>query len=461
MKDRKRILLIAYHYYPDPAVGAKRIDALVDFLEKNGFDLTVLTKKLSTGSENKRRRYLHNSSKIVSVYQHPGLINPAWLWLKKQKAKVRNTESSPEKPCNTLLKENINNKANSGTLSNTTFSGLKISIKRLVISTQSIFDAKKSWLTLALFKLLLLKLKGERYDLIISSGPPTASHVIAIHGRALMKSPWIMETRDPINVWEEVYPLCKANFRVKIEDWYESLFYKKSDKVIVTTPSLGKDLEINKSVDPEKLNVIYNGFDGHAIEQRKKIVSRVRIVYAGSLYLNRNPFNFLDAVRLINEKSDPGFRNFFVEFYGDCDEYNSVNLRNWVRDNGLTNVISIMGTVDEGQLQEIYHNSDILLNFAQNQKKQIPAKTFEYLKYDAISAVITESDSDVSKVLNNLGLGVILEDDIDAIYGFLSEYLKRPDSFSKRKDYSKRIMFSRAIQNDRYLSVLNEVLRND
>ena len=102
-------------------------------------------------------------------------------------------------------------------------------------------------------------------------------------------------------------------------------------------------------------------------------------------------------------------------------------------------------------LEKILSGAHILVNFAQNQPLQIPAKTFEYLRYPAISLAITDSDSAVSRLMSDHGLGVNSENSEDKLLDAIRIAIRKFDE----RDGSENSLeeFSRNHQNSKYLEL--------
>jgi glycosyltransferase involved in cell wall biosynthesis len=443
---KKRVLLISYHFYPDRAVGAKRPTKLAESLHNEGWLVDTITRKLSPPEE-ALRHSAKSFGQIYSLYQPPSILDPLWRKIKgsrKQPAgKKRSTDSPPH--------ESDPGTTKSAEVSETLFA----KVKRYLFSLQALLDANKAWLTLSFLYLFYLRLRGRKYDLIISSSPPASAHLVGIVAKKLFGSKWIVDLRDPLNFWHEVSSDCSSLMRERLETWLEKLYYRYSDGLVVTTdPLKNRIIDDFLKIKP-KVHLIYNGFDGKPIKDKAKINDEVRIVFAGSIYMNRNPFPLFKSIKVLSENTKNNFLNIRLDLYGDCENWNGIDLNQWIIKNNLIDKIKIHSFVGPEILEKILSDAHILVNFAQNQILQIPAKTFEYLKYPAISLAITENESAVSKLMSDYDLGVSVENNEEDLLQGIKSAIEKFNANDVRSNHI--VDFSRDNQNSKYIALAEKL----
>jgi hypothetical protein len=186
------------------------------------------------------------------------------------------------------------------------------------------------------------------------------------------------------------------------------------------------------------------------------------IVFAGELYLNRNPFPFLEAVdRLLNHSGVDESR-VRVVFAGQCEFHGGISVRAWSSARPCGRVLTIYPALDANRLRRLYEDATLLLNFAEGQPIQVPAKTFELLSLGREVLVACEPYSDTSRIIAG----------IDGVFGVrLSETEQLDDllrSFYRRHVVEGRmspptrdsvLRYSRAIQNEHYRTLIDRVGR--
>ena len=142
-------------------------------------------------------------------------------------------------------------------------------------------DARKYWKKYALAKAKEL-LNEEQIDLIISTGPPHSTHLIAKSLKSHTKLPWIADFRDP---WTEVF-YNKDLFRTK---WAKNIDLKLEKSVIegadlvLCVSDYTAELVKAKTEDKEKVHTIINGFDHELFEKinvkkNRIIVDKIKLM---------------------------------------------------------------------------------------------------------------------------------------------------------------------------------------
>lgn len=448
---KKRALVISYYYYPDKAVGGKRPSQLSKTLISNGWDVDVITRKLDPSSEEKRKNS-GEFGQITSVYQFPGIVNPIWSWTKKLRSDRNTPDSEPVIPQPKSTANEVQAPASSN-------ESLLARMRRVLFSVQAILSATKSWAALSLFYLLINKLKGRQYDLIISSSPTDSTHFLALIAKRLFSAPWIMDLRDPLVMWGAADPETVTRFRVSFEDWLERKYYRNADALVVTSPSLSSELVLDHGVDQEKVTVVYNGFDGDTLEQDIFTGGPLKAIFAGSLYFNRNPIPLFEAIKQLKEQGRLSNDLITFDFYGDCTNWNGISLTDWVVRHGIDELVSFKGFLPANELEHLLENYHLLLNFAQYQPKQIPAKTFDYLRYPGIMMVVAESDSDTSRLISDHKLGLTVNPDAERLAEVMDQFIEsqREAQLKYAPDHDSRIKFSRNEQNQVYLRLAEKV----
>lgn len=437
---KKRVLLISYHFYPDRAVGAKRPTQLAESLQNEGWTVETITRKL-TPPEEVERRSTERFGTIYPLYQHPGIVDPLW-----QKIKASRKHASDDEYPVASASEIKNRDCSEDT---ETSESLLQKSKRYLFSIQALLDANKSWLLLSFLYLVYLRLRGQKYDLVISSSPPASVHLVGFLTKILFGCRWVADLRDPLNLWHEVAPGSTSIMREKLEAWLERIYYRYSDALVVTTNPLKDQISEDVPEISSKVHLIYNGYDGVRVEKRPRINGEVKMVFAGSLYMNRNPFPLFEAIKKLRKNTDDISQGVRLDLYGDCQFWDGQDLNKWITKNGLEGIIHIHSFVDSQRLEKILSGAHVLINFAQNQPLQIPAKTFEYLKYPAISMAITETDSAVSRLMLDQNLGVSSENDQEKLLNGIRLAVRK---FNERNESGHDLeKFSRNYQNSKYI----------
>lgn len=244
-------------------------------------------------------------------------------------------------------------------------------------------DRFVSWLPFAVATGLGV-IRSNRVDVLYSTSPQPTAHLIAVALKALTGIPWVADFRDP---WIEdgLYPR-PGSLRAIIESRLERMVINQADRITVTTPLFRQEvLRRYPELPPEKVRVLFNGYDEEDFERIKETIrtDRFEILHTGLVTFDyRDPRPFLKAVAaLINAGRLPraGVR---VTFLGAGRYLESPSFREFVNGLGLPTVVEILPRVSYGEsLRRLFQASVLLLLQASDDTRAlIPAKAFEYLR---------------------------------------------------------------------------------
>ncbi|MDI9245579.1 glycosyltransferase [Marinobacter sp. CHS3-4] len=449
----KRALVISYHFLPDQSVGAKRPTELVNSMLDQGWHVTVLSRAHKTPLTHDEYQG-PGTLEIVRAPHLPGILNPSYNAFKRLIQAVRRAKKEDDRPDNEPIEKDSISETSRGSVS------FRFWLKRLVISWQAMLNATKGWLVSSLVLLVVQKIKGKQFDVVISSSPPASVHFLARFALFLFGGRWILDVRDPINMWELVVPVCRAPYRVCFENWLERSYLRRADQIVVTTDPLKEEMLRTAERCGYKYGVttVYNGFDGELIRERAPSTKTAELAFAGELYANRNPFPLLNAINDLLKSGEIETGGIRFHLYGNCETWNGYSLREWAQKNGLEDTIILHGMLPPDSLETELRQAHLLVSYAQQQPLQIPAKTFDYLRYPCSSFVITEKDSATGQFVIKNDVGYASDDDPTCVRQTLLLALRDLNRHDERglsqEDRAKRQSFSRSAQNRDYLDLI-------
>lgn len=446
MKAKQRILIISYFFYPYADVGAKRVSELALFLRKQGHDVTVIT-------SNRKEGHIHpqfvdeiKEIDVLKTWDPPSAIDLAW---KKIKSFIK------RKKHRTILMDN--SAAEFGQPVSNRKNEKIFFLKRYFFSYHALFGNKKLWGLSSTLRALTCSF-DQPFDVVISSSPYTIAHAGALALKLVHKTPWLMDLRDPFSQAEIIDSKSQSALRTLLESRFEQALIKYCDKIVCASPGIARQLALNDKAKT-KLHTILNGYDGFLPEapaQRTK-GAVLKLLYAGQLYLNRNPFPLIDAIKNLIQRREVDDNKITLNFYGQCEEWQGINLIDVIKKDNLEKVIFINGQISSDELKSEIEKSDVLINFAQGQKNQIPAKSFEYMQSGRYSFVFTEPDSDTAMLIESSETGLILDESYlpgieNAVKSLYEKKMNNEDLFVFSPDKIKQ--FARDIQNKRYYDLI-------
>lgn len=281
----KNILLIAYYFPPLGGAGVQRTLKFAKYLNKNGYNVTVLT--VSNEISTVKDKTLLDEIDGISIYR-------AKVSEHKFMNKIINRSGK-----NVSSVQYNNSKASQATWK----SNVKKLIKNIFLKIYLCYfipDDKISWKKDAV-RVGLDVIKEKNIDLIYSTSAPYTSHLIALELVKKKNIPWICDFRD---AWS-MNPFVKYPYFIKlINSHLEKQVIKNTDVILSVSQPIINDLK-NKYEYEKKYQVITNGYDEDDFIDFDSSAksSKFMITYNGTLYGKRSPKNLFMAINnLILEK---------------------------------------------------------------------------------------------------------------------------------------------------------------
>ena len=295
---------------------------------------------------------------------------------------------------------------------------------------------------------------------MIVSGPPHSAVVAAWAASRRQKIPLIVDFRDPF---------CAGRLDDAPDGFMEGIVKRVlerlviRDAVAVTTASPGIADALRKRFPSAaaKIRVVLNGFDIEPVQRSNETNHRLNILFAGAIYVNRDPFPFLEALEVVLARPDVEADRVTVTFVGDCSTYRGRSLANWLRGKRAERCVTLVSAVSHAELKPYMHAATVLLNFAQGQQRMIPAKTFEQLASGVELLTLCEPDSDTGRLLDGVtGVMQIAPADRPALESALQDLYDRHAVKGELRSVPavEVARFSRHGQNQKMLSLIQELL---
>ena len=286
-------------------------------------------------------------------------------------------------------------------------------------------------------------------DVIISSGPPHSTHLIAQKLHQKNKVKWLADFRDP---WSDVYynkDFKELPFARNKNKKLEELVLKNADCVLTVSNTLKK--EFSKSAN--RVEVLTNGFDDEFMKSEKVALDeKFTISYIGMLPKQSNPENLFRVLQLLCSKNKNFKNDLQLNFIGDISD----SVKRAVLKNQLANNTRFINYVDHSIAIEYQRKSQVLLLLIPNIKKNkgiLTGKLFEYLIAGRPIFAIGPEKGDLAQILEDTDVGVVV--DFENEEKQASEILKLYDQYKNgnlemssknihkyhRKEITKKLAF--------------------
>ena len=296
---------------------------------------------------------------------------------------------------------------------------------------------------------------SNRYDVVVSSGPPHAAHEAAktIATRAGlplvldMRDPWSDESAMPGELHGEVWRReTRARERACVS----------AASLVVVTSQAHEELQIAKYPDVRgRIVTVMNGADSDPLPTGSP-GTRFVIAFTGLIYLGRNPRSLFRAAARVARATGASPNEFAVEFMG-ADACEGVPLTTIAREEGLGAHFRSHGFRPRREALELLASATLLVSLQARTLTTLAAKLFEYTRFDAWLLALADSDSATARLLADTDADVLPPDDVDAIEGAIANRFAQFRAGVRPMALNRDGRFDRAIQSARLFDAL-EVL---
>jgi len=352
IKSHKRVLLVSYNFPPIEGPRSIRWIYFIKYLSKYGYQFDVLT----VGKMNKTIQIgfgmINSLPSSVRIHRvHPGLF----YWITR---KVLPQKEKGIKECAYKSKGVSDSRV-----------GLRIFLRKLyrsVFSDLFIPDKTAEWIISGTWR--WLRLRREKYDLIVSNAFPFSSHILGyVYARAT-GAPWIVDYGDP---WTFGSMSEFSRWRQKLNKAIERRALKKACHIVVTTEETKRGFLSNHPfLSGDNISVVSQGFDPTIYETAPAEKGKMfRIVYTGIFYdRGRNPYAFFCALKNLTNL------DIEVIMVGDI----LTHQMQIVNELGLEKKVVFLGKQSFERCIELQKGADVLLLIGNDSRLQLPSKIFDY-----------------------------------------------------------------------------------
>lgn len=420
-QQSKKVLIVAYHFPPDAAVGAIRPQKFVKYLPEFGWQPYVLTirERFIEKSDPGRLKDVENVAIVrTDFWRTPLQLLLDWRdhWRGAKKENTITDFSGTKKP--------ESSSRQSPTIWRT--------LKHFIANFNWFPDDKLYWSIPAIWAGLRL-IKREKITTIYTTAPPHSVTIIGLILSILTGARLVVDFRDPWAMYHRsIFNAPGDHFFVFLESLCERFAIKHAKLIISTTSRLTDELRKQYITERQsKFVTIPNGFDSDDIADISVNTAsdgKFRICYIGTFYLERNPESFFCALQRALTEGVISQDEIEVQLIGDVAIACGKPILEMVTSYGLDSCVKVLGSVPHREALQFMALADLLLLLAPNQEYQIPAKAFEYIGVKRPVLALTE-DGSTADLIRSVNAGLVApQNDVDQIYEALKVFLQRNTS---------------------------------
>lgn len=267
-------------------------------------------------------------------------------------------------------------------------------------------DARMFWINPSV-RYLNRYFRNNKVDVMVSTGPPHSTHLIALKIIRKHHIPWLADFRDPWTNIDFYDKLMLTRWADRKHHRLESKVLRNASKVITVSQSWAEDFQNLAGVKP---TVITNGYDPQDFEHAGLVPVDVKftITHAGSLNHDRNPTTLWKVLgELCREHAGFG-DDLEIKLIGQVD----LSAHQALEEEDLNSNLRSINNLPHHQVVEELMRSRVLLlllNNTSNIDGIIPGKLYEYLGARRPVLCIGKETGDAARIIHETNSGIVVD----------------------------------------------------
>jgi glycosyltransferase involved in cell wall biosynthesis len=463
-------LLVSYCFPPDRTVGAIRWQKLARFAAEYGWRLDVIT--LDPGdeklSDHRGLGELPAGTHVFGVPLKPPAIERFERWASALRSRSKASAPSPLESGAAAPDRRAAGPPPSAPAAGEVPKTLAVDGLRWVPrSVRDVLRAYFAWVQHARLShwaddaaKLAVELGRDRpYSVLISSGPPHATHEAVRLASRRLGVPYVLDLRDPWSHTQRLPESLASPLFLTLARRDERRGLRDAALVVANTEALRGALTRDYPPNAGRIVAVRNGCDEDPIPAGR--LSRVfTIRFAGTVYFERDPRMLFRAAAVVIRDLQLQPAGFRLEFMGAFDTAGGFPMSAIARDEGVGAFLSVGPTRPHREALEFFAGATMLVTFpGYNSAMTIPAKTFEYVRFDAWILAMTEPDTPLAQLLAGTGADVVSPDDVASIAGAIRKRYLEHASGSRPRALAADGRFGRAEQAAILFNAIDRIAR--
>ncbi len=435
---RPRLLLITYHFPPDPAIGGLRWQKFVRHAAARGWGVDVIMRDPSELTVRDPERIMDLPAG-VRVY---GVPTRTW-WLDRfenELARVTRGIRTGVRNGKSTSNGNGNGSGGGGNIEvNSNGDGRSAAARPPRESSRA--RAEVGWprgvrdVTRAYFS-VAEHMRGQQWvadatragaaivergvhRVVISSGPPHFAHDVARRVARGAGLPFVVDMRDAWGQLQRLPEDTASPVRLALTAMSERRAIANAGLVVANTAPMRDQLCASHPGAASRIIAVPNGYDEETPPPEQAGSLPFTIAYAGTIYLDRDPGPlFRGAARAIAELGVTP-TEFSIQFMGDVQEFNGVPVAQLARDAGVADYVQLHPPRSRSEALDFLASASMLVQLPQDSDMAIPAKLFEYMRYNAWVFVLAEPGSATELLLQGTDVDIVAPGDLAGISSVL------------------------------------------
>ncbi|MFA6980133.1 MAG: glycosyltransferase family 4 protein [Ignavibacteriaceae bacterium] len=263
-------------------------------------------------------------------------------------------------------------------------------------------DARVGWYFFAVNYLKKI-LHEEKFDAIITVGPPHSSHLIGLKLSKLFHLPHVPILIDP---WVDIVyykDFKRSGLTVSIDKYFEKSVLANAGHIIFVTKSMQEDFVSKYPFVQKKSTVLYWGYNEENFSRIKKQTNSAEekiLLHAGNIFDYQNPEKLWEYIRKRVEQAE----KINLQFIGTV----SPEIKESIKQNRLESFTEYLGFLPYQEVINKICSADFLL-VCTTEKRHVPGKLFEYLRSQKPILCFGDENPEVAELIRTGNAGMYLD----------------------------------------------------
>jgi PST family polysaccharide transporter len=409
-----RLLLISYHFAPGTAIGALRWRKLARYAVERGWGLDVITLDPAALTS-------HDAAALaelppgIRIYGVSPTTPPIERTISETWHVVRRIPGLLKGSVETVIPTN-------GAVAPRVESRACTDARWLPREPRDLIRAYYSTMERARFqrwsrdaaRLALQVYDSNSHRAVITCGPPHEAHEAGAAIARRTRLPLITDFRDPWSMVQRLPEQIASRVGLALAARAESRVIRQSALVVANTLPLRNALRQAYPEAAGRVIAVPNGFDDDPVPASRPN-RRFTVAYAGTVYLDRDPRGFFQGAARVIQELELTPADFGIAFMGLYQAYDGVPLETIAQDAGIGDFVTVHPARSRTEALNFLADASMLVVLPQDSDMAIPAKVFDYARFDAWVLVFAERGSATQLLLQGTAADVARPGDVDAL----------------------------------------------
>lgn len=251
----------------------------------------------------------------------------------------------------------------------------------------------------------LIRENGGSRVTLLSTYPPVGAHLAGWLAARSAKVPWIADFRDPM-ADRRVLDLATTLHKISLAFLERRLVLKRASLIIANTDTAADHYQREYPGRVRDIHLIWNGFDPEQRFEPILVPGREQMVvtHTGELYIGRTAAPILESIQRLIDAGRLRADSLKVRLIGPAAPYclPQQEFLDRARTQGWLDLVN--ASVPRDEALTVMRSSDALLLLQPQSTVQVPGKLFEYLLTGHPILAFVPRDSPVERILEKSGI---------------------------------------------------------